>query len=76
MQVKPRLTELAIVIAVKVSAGICSARWTIIKPRLHVGHFTLTANTTLHPTTLLSDVVGIVKPECCTCGQGQVLQQN
>ena len=33
--------------------------------------FTLTGN-----TTLLSDVAGIVKPECCTCSQGQVLQQN
>ena len=27
-------------------------------------------------TKLPSDVAGIVKPESCTCSQGQVLQQN
>ena len=27
-------------------------------------------------TTLLCDAAGIVKPGCCTCSQGQVLQQN
>ena len=27
-------------------------------------------------TTLLSDIAGIVKPECCTCSQRQVLLQN
>ena len=26
--------------------------------------------------TLLSDVAGIVKPECCKCSQEQALQQN
>ena len=33
--------------------------------------FTRTGN-----ITLLSYVAGIVKPECCMCSQGQVLQQN
>ena len=43
----------------------------VLKPALYVGHFTRTGN-----RTLLFDVAGIVKPECCTCSQGQVLQQN
>ena len=36
-----------------------------------MGHFARTGN-----TTLLSDVEEIVKPECCTCSQAQVLQKN
>ena len=42
----------------------------LVKPRLHVGHFYL------HWQHNTSDVARIVKPECCTCSQGQVLQQN
>ena len=41
------------------------------KPWLHVGRFYLHCN-----TTLLSEAAGTVKPECCTCSQGHVLQQN
>ena len=40
------------------------------------GYSTWDMITRIGKTTLLSDVAGIVKTECCTCAQGQVLQQN
>ena len=57
-------------LAEPLNMGICGDADFYFKPRLHVGHFYS------HWQRNTSDVAGIVEPECCTCSQEQVLQQN